>query len=277
MTEETGIPGASGTGYDIKKAVHHEGAIDTAKKTIYIREADEPLWEQAEKEAGRESLSGLLNVALKNHLTKRPAGPAEVWLKTSGPEPLSVQIEPEAGGWQIRVPRPGEAPYTARAIVLHHLGRVIGIPNQEVKALSDASDPLWVWIPADSVAGILWRTRVPASGIDYHAKAREAWTILRERAQQERPLTYGDLGHRLGGLHPLHDVPEVLDIIQSWCRNKERPDLTGLVVSQRTGLPGRDYWRQNGWSDLPSERQEALWRDTLAQLRQDPGPESPPF
>ncbi len=251
--------------------------MDTAKKTIYIREADESLWEQAEKEAGRESLSGLLNEALKNHLEKRPVGPADVWFKGSGPEPLRVEVEAEASGWQIRVPKLKEENQTARADVLQHLARVIGIPDAEVNALAASPDPLWVWIPSDAVAGILWRPRVPASGIDYPAKAREAWTILRERAQNEKPLTYGDLGHALGGLHPLHDVPVVLDIIQTWCRNQNRPDLTGLVVSQRTGLPGRDYWRQNGWTDFPPEQKESLWRETLAQLKRDPGPTAPPF
>lgn len=253
------------------------GAITTAKKTIYIREADEPLWQQAEREAGRDSLSGLLNEALKKHLEKRPAGPADVWLRESGSPPLRVDVETEASGWQIRVPRPGEEHHTARADVLRWLGRVIGIDGGEVDRMTASSDPLWVWIPANAVAGIVWRPRVPASGIDYHAKAREAWPILRERAQNVQPLTYGDLGHALGGLHPLHDVPTLLDIIQTWCRNQNRPDLTGLVVSQRTGLPGRDYWRQNGWTDIPPERKESLWRETLAQLKRDPGPESPPF
>lgn len=195
----------------------------------------------------------------------------------SGAGPLRVDVETEASGWQIRVPKPGEQDHTARSEVLQQLKRVIGFDDAEVRTMATSSHPLWIWIPANAVSGIVWRPRVPATGIDYHAKAREAWSILRDRAQNEQPLTYGDLGHALGGLHPLHDVPQVLDIIQEWCRSQNRPDLTGLVVSQRTRLPGRDYWRQNGWNDLSPEQQENLWRDTLAQLKRDPGPASPPI
>lgn len=134
-----------------------------------------------------------------------------------------------------------------------------------------------MWLPAQSVAGIVWRPHTPAVGIDYTAHAREAWTVLRSRAKDRSTLTYGDLGHALGGLHPLHDVPQVLDIIQVWCHDHSVADLTGLVVSQRTGLPGRDYWRQNGWSDLSAEEQEAKWQQSLTILAENALPAEAPF
>ncbi|MCY0908508.1 MAG: hypothetical protein OWR62_08980 [Sulfobacillus thermotolerans] len=38
-------------------------------------------------------------------------------------------------------------------------------------------------------------------------------------------MTYGDLGQALGGLHPLHDVPQVLDIVQAWVMIMTYPTL----------------------------------------------------
>ena len=127
------------------------------------------------------------------------------------------------------------------------------------------------------MSGLVWRPRTPAVGIDYTSKAREAWSLLRSRAIDGETMTYGDMGHALGGLHPLHDVPQVLDVIQSWCHNHDMADLTGLVVSQRTRLPGRDYWRQNGWTDLPAEEQKKQWQQSLAELAKNPGPQESPF
>lgn len=79
----------------------HEGARPTGRKTIYVRPNDEPLWEQAEREAGTESLSTVLNDALRKHLQGRPAGPADVWLVHSE-RPVTVDVEPLESGWQIR-------------------------------------------------------------------------------------------------------------------------------------------------------------------------------
>lgn len=242
-----------------------------------MRPADEPLWEQAEREAGTESLSTVLNEALRKHLQGRPAGPAEVWLAQSK-NPVMVDVEPLESGWQIRIPQNGEERRSPRIQVLEVLAQAIGWDNNYRQNFTSTShDPIWVWVPSQLVLSIVWRPNTPAAGIDYVAKAREAWTILWSRVGNQSTLTYGDLGHALGGLHPLHDVPQVLDIIQLWCHEHHIADLTGLVVSQRTGLPGRDYWRQNGWGDLAAEKQKQLWQESLEQLSSDPHPTTPPF
>lgn len=207
----------------------------------------------------------------------RPAGPADIFLARWA-EPLTVEVEPLESGWQIRVPDTGEPQRSARSAVLEALKETIGWNASFKQSLgSSAHDAIWVWLPAHSVSGIVWRPRTPAVGIDYTEKAREAWRILRNRALNADTMSYGDLGHALGGLHPLHDVPQVLDIIQLWCHDHQLADLTGLVVSQRTGLPGRDYWRQNGWAALSAEEQAAKWQGSMAQLAENPGPESAPF
>ncbi len=178
----------------------------------------------------------------------------------------------------MHIPGSGDSQRSSRRAILTALREVVGWDEGFARTLESATtEDLWVWVPAQAVAGILWRPRPTAGGIDYRAEARKAWAILRSRAMKQETLTYGDLGHALGGLHPLHDVPQVLDVIQIWCHDHRRADLTALVVSQRSRLPGRDYWRQNGWGDLLPEQQESHWRDQLVALQKDPGPESPPF
>lgn len=191
--------------------------------------------------------------------------------------PLTLDIEAGPSGWQIHIPRSESPHQNTRQQILETLKRVVGWDNALARTLQASTEDLWVWIPAHAISGILWRKRPLASGIDYTDKAREAWTILRSRALKQETLTYGDLGHALGGLHPLHDVPQVLDVIQRWCKEHGRPDLTGLVVSQRSQLPGRDYWRQNGWADLPADQQQTLWQKSLVDLKGDPGPENAPY
>jgi len=219
----------------------------------------------------------VLNEALRKHLQGRPAGPAVLWLAHTE-RPLTVDVEPLESGWQIRIPDAGEPHRTARAEVIHTLQRTMGWDDAFVGTLTASpTDPVWVWLPAPSIASIVWRSQTPAVGLDYRAKAREAWGILRARAHDQATMTYGDLGHALGGLHPLHDVPQVLDMIQVWCHDHTLPDLTGLVVSQRTRLPGRDYWRQNGWADLSAEAQEVQWKRSLSALAKSEWPEDAPF
>ncbi|MCL4521374.1 MAG: hypothetical protein M1415_07300 [Firmicutes bacterium] len=219
----------------------------------------------------------MLNEALRKHLQGRPAGPADLWL-AHAERSLTVDVEPLGSGWQIRIPDAGEPNLSARSEVVDTLKQTIGWDASYSGTLTSSPQyPVWVWLPASSVSGIIWRPHTPAVGIDYRAKAREAWAILRARAIDQATMTYGDLGHALGGLHPLHDVPQVLDIIQTWCHDHQMPDLTGLVVSQRTGLPGRDYWRQNGWADLATQNREVQWRESLTKLAANLGPEEAPI
>lgn len=213
---------------------------------------------------------------MKRHLQGRPTGAARVWLQATEAS-LSVDVEATAGGWQIRVPERDQPHLSSRSDVLQGLERVVGWDQATTRDLVSGHDPAWVWIPAKAVKGILWHPHIPASGVNYLAKARDAWLILHARMLSGDVITYGDLGHTLGGLHPLHDVPQVLDIIQRWCREHGEPDLTGLVVSQRTRMPGRDYWRQNGWIDLPPEQQATLWQESVAALKSCKLPEKCPF
>lgn len=247
-------------------------ALSTGRKTIYIRDADEALWEQAERESGTESLSSILNDALKKYLQDRSTGVATIWLTGSG-QPFTAAVEPGDAGWHIHVPQTGQPGLSPRSDVLQALAHAIGWAGPFTQSLCASNEALWVWVPSQSVSGIMWHPRPSAVGTDYHAKAREAWTILRARSANVETMTYGDLGHALGGLHPLHDVPQVLDIIQTACRTRALPDLTGLVVSQRTRMPGRDYWRQNGWLDLSTEEQKLKWQQSLEALTARPVPE----
>ena len=230
------------------------------------------MWEQAERESGTASLSSILNDALKTYLQNRLTGRANIWL-TGFDRPFTAEVEPGEAGWHIHVPQTGHSGLSPRSEVIQALAHTIGWATPFTQSLCAGDEALWVWVPSQSVSGIVWPPRPSAFGTDYHATAREAWTILRARAVNSEIMTYGDLGHALGGLHPLHDVPQVLDIIQRACHACALSDLTGLVVSQRTRMPGRDYWRQNGWLDLSTEEQKVKWQQSLEDLRARPVPE----
>lgn len=139
-------------------------------------------------------------------------------------------------------------------------------------------DRVRVWVPAAALHTVVLASSLAfGTERDVVTQARAAWRILRERASGGQVLTYAELGEALGGLHPLYEVPRVLDVIAQWCQQSGRPDLTGLVVSRRTGMPGADYWRLHGWADLVVADQVTQWRESLAAVAATAWPVDPPF
>jgi hypothetical protein len=243
------------------------------KKTIYIRDRDVPLWEQAEAVAPGDSISAVLAEALRQYLAGTPARLA--WVLLAGTEHvLEVPVEPAPDGWLLAVPPWYQG---GRTVVETLQAAGVWVPEGVPLRLREQTASFQVWVPAARVRGLWLQKSDGVRGFDVVALARRAWPLLRDAARTGTTYTYSELGQRLGGLHPLHEVPTVLDVIERWCLDHGKPDLTGVVVSKATGVPGRDYWRQNGLEDLnPSDRAER-WRALNTELAAVDWPEQAPF
>jgi len=70
-------------------------------------------------------------------------------------------------------------------------------------------------------------------------RAYRAWPILIARAENETPITYGELAGSFGLHH--RAVRYVLGVIQDYCLNEDLPPLTILVINAQTGTPGPGF------------------------------------
>jgi hypothetical protein len=74
-----------------------------------------------------------------------------------------------------------------------------------------------------------------------YSRALQIYLILIGRAENRQTITYGELAERLGYAGADHNGAGILgprlDPIMRWCLTNGLPDITTLVVSQRTGLP----------------------------------------
>jgi len=236
------------------------------KRTIYIKEGDLPLWVRAEQLAGDESVSAVLGEALQQYLEGQKTLRGTVRFR-EGADVVTAAVQPVSGGWLLGVPPGPEGDAVVAAL------RTAGVwPDRFPVPSAPPGQQLWVWVPADTLAAMWMTMERRVGGVDYQELARQAWGMLREAAVTRQTLSYSALGEQLGGLHPYRQVPQVLDVIEKWCLDHKLPDLTGVIVSQRSGLPGEDYWRQNGWTHLSVAERVDRWReqqDRLATIRWD--------
>ncbi len=75
--------------------------------------------------------------------------------------------------------------------------------------------------------------------IDQRERAARAWQILTAQAEKGKPITYGELAHRMGVHHRVCRF--FLGLIQDYCMGAGLPPLQSLVVNKRTGVPGEGY------------------------------------
>lgn len=243
------------------------------KKTVYVRDSDLAVWEAAERLAGEDSFSGVLTAALQRYLEDRRPVVGRVRFAAAPSRVLVTAIQPLSGGWLLGPPPEGGAPRQWWAAL-----EELGVVTAGDRPQSGGLETTRVWVPASALSAIVVHgTPSLGGGLDVQSQARAAWRVLRERASSGQVLTYSELGTALGGLHPLHEVPRVLDVIARWCQQSGQPDLTGLVVSRRTGMPGADYWRMHGWADLVVPDQVANWRKDLEAVAKTEWPVDPPF
>jgi hypothetical protein len=186
--------------------------------------------------------------------------------------PIHARISPVSAGWMVAVAPGPEGRSVLEALSRAGLGTGVADPPG-----ASAAEQLWVWVPADRITAIWLTTPRAAGGADYTTAARQAWGILTGRARSGDTIAYGALGAELGGLHPLRQVPQVLGVVERWCLDQGVPDLTAVVVGKESGLPGRDFFRQNGWLELPLAEQVDRWRQTKQAIQAYPWPADPPF
>jgi hypothetical protein len=89
-------------------------------------------------------------------------------------------------------------------------------------------------------------------------RAAQIWPILTLSATNKQLLTYDFLAKLIGVPPPA--LGQLLEPIQSYCRNKKLPPLTILVVSRKTGLPGSGF---NAASDIPKHQIKVFGYDWL--------------
>lgn len=247
------------------------------KKTIYISDADQPVWEQAEALAVKDSLSGVLTEALRTYIQGRRALRADVRLEGTYKE-LRVRVEPTSGGWLINVPAetlPGQSTPADAARILQESEAV---QSGDINFDWASDEELWVWVSASKIRSLRFRIPRYVGGVDYTDAARIAWPILVKAAGTNTLITYGDLGASLGGLNPHTQVPKVLDVIEQWCQSHNRSDLTGFVINKETGLPGVGYWKAHKAERLPIPEQVDLWeKDRAASSAADNWLDEAPF
>ena len=241
------------------------------KRTIYIKDGDLPLWDRAEQVAGDESVSAVIGEALQQYLEGQKTLRGTLRFR-DGVNAVSATVQPISGGWLLGVPPGPEGDAVVAAL------RTVGVwPDRFAVRPAPAGQQLWVWVPAEALAAVWMTADRTGSGVDFHEQARQAWALLREVAITGDTLSYSALGERLGGLHPYRPVPQVVAVIERWCLDHRMPDLTGVVVSQRSGLPGEDYWCQNGWSHLAVAERVDRWREAQRAMASAPWPSTAPF
>jgi putative restriction endonuclease len=100
--------------------------------------------------------------------------------------------------------------------------------------------------------------------VNKEQRAFLVWPILTNCARKNEPITYGELGIRLGIFH--RTFTPSLSLIQEFCIDNELPPLTILVITKKKGLPGNGFKADNfenlqdeinkvytfNWSSLPN-------------------------
>ncbi|MCK1582156.1 HNH endonuclease [Bradyrhizobium sp. 168] len=79
----------------------------------------------------------------------------------------------------------------------------------------------------------------------WESVAARMWPVLTAAAAEKDTLSYKKLGLEIGLHH--RTVKFALDVIYRYCSNSGLPALTGIVVRQDSGLPGRGFTE---WDDL---------------------------
>ena len=97
-----------------------------------------------------------------------------------------------------------------------------------------------------------------AKGDDQYTTALEIWDVLTERAINRETLTFNDLANIIFGEKKGAAVNPFLTVLGLFCKERELPHLTVLVVRQGQQKPGKSFWAtgtawtMNGRGCLPA-------------------------
>src|SRR5207249_1146238 len=97
-------------------------------------------------------------------------------------------------------------------------------------------------------------------------RAFQIWPVLLLAAKNRQILTYGILEDLIGVPRP--GLGQLLEPIQSYCLLKGLPALTVLVVSNKTGLPGRGFVAE---PDIPSTLMKVFKKELKEWPKPAPG------
>lgn len=92
-------------------------------------------------------------------------------------------------------------------------------------------------------------------------RAMQVWQILVGAAHNRQTVTYGQLAEHLE-FEGAGVFSHILGCIMSYCKDKDLPPLTCLVVNQTTGLPGEGLTTVE---NLPTDR-EAVYKQNWYAL-----------
>ncbi|MBN2464661.1 hypothetical protein JXD38_03425 [candidate division WOR-3 bacterium] len=73
-----------------------------------------------------------------------------------------------------------------------------------------------------------------------HERAMQVWSVLIWAASNRQLLTYKTLGKLVGV--PAHGLAHILDHVALYCRHKDFPSLTAIVIRKDAGKPGSGFW-----------------------------------
>jgi len=88
-----------------------------------------------------------------------------------------------------------------------------------------------------------------------YSGSQKVWRILADAAKNKKTLTYSQLGEKTGFNH--RKLGPYLYPIQHFCKNRDIPPLTVLVVLKQTGRPSSGIDKH----DFIKNREE-VWRHT---------------
>lgn len=91
-------------------------------------------------------------------------------------------------------------------------------------------------------------------------RAAQIWPVMALAARNHQVLTYGIVGGLIGV--PRQGTGQLLEPIQSYCILRDLPPLTALVVSTKSGLPGRGFIAAE---DVPREQLRVFSHDWLEE------------
>ena len=95
-----------------------------------------------------------------------------------------------------------------------------------------------------------------------YARALQIWVLLSCAAHERTIYTYGGLARKLGIDEAAGVVGSYLGPIMYYCQKHDLPNLTMLVVNQKTGLPGPGLISVNP-EDYEEERVQVFTHDWL--------------
>ena len=72
-----------------------------------------------------------------------------------------------------------------------------------------------------------------------HERAAQLWSLLVLSARHQKILSYVMVEH-LTGIHRT-GLGKILEPIQKYCKRRNLPPLTVLVVNEESGLPGKGF------------------------------------